>query len=188
MITHVNGFVSTFWLLPTNRDETTWLANWLFQLCRRYAVHCQLSEAHFIIVWCWLLLCFMAWHSLVFTFKKVFLFFKSQVSCGFRLFYVFNSDMLMYEPSEPYLRFAWKNISLFVMVLLVGTLNFAVRQNILHVTEIHVCRSADMCDSQHRAATPRTCAVCLYDHSKVADHRSKLQCCWRASICPSPCA
>jgi len=55
------------------------------------------------------------------------------------------------------------------MVLSVGTLNFDIRQNILHVTEIHVCRSAVMlCDSQQRAATPCTCDVYLYDH------RSKL--------------
>jgi hypothetical protein len=60
------------------------------------------------------------------------------------------------------------------MVLLVGTLNFAIRRNI-HVTEIYVCRPAAMlCDSQKRAATPRTCDVCLYDHSKVADPRVKL--------------
>jgi hypothetical protein len=61
------------------------------------------------------------------------------------------------------------------MVLLVGTLNFAIRQNILYVTVIYVCRLAAMlCDSQKRAATPRTYDVCLYDHSKVADHHSKL--------------
>lgn len=61
------------------------------------------------------------------------------------------------------------------MVLLVGTLNFAIRQNVLHVTVIYVCRPAAMlCDSQKRAATPRICDVCMYDHSKVADHRSEL--------------
>jgi hypothetical protein len=50
------------------------------------------------------------------------------------------------------------------MVLLVGKLNFAIRQNILHVTEINLCRpAAVLCDSQKRAATPRTC---MYDHSK----------------------
>ena len=67
-----------------------------------------------------------------------------------------------YESSEPYLRFTCKRIPLFVMVLLVGTLNFVIRQNILHETEIYVCRSAAMlCNYQKRAATPHTCDVCM---------------------------
>ena len=97
VITHANVFASAFWLLPTNWDETTWLASWFFQLCRQCAVHCQLSQAHFFIVWCWLLYRLMAWHCLEIMYlslKNAFLFFKSQVSCGFRLFDVCYSGIL----------------------------------------------------------------------------------------------
>lgn len=90
------------------------------------------------------------------SFKKCFCFLKVKflaVLC----YCMFVTGMSCRESLEPYLRFTGKRIPLFVVVLLVGTLNFAIGQSILHVTEIHMCRSAAMlCDSKQRAATPHT--------------------------------
>jgi hypothetical protein len=85
----------------------------------------------------------LSWNRVinVFKFQKVFLFFKSQVCCGFRLFDVFDSDML------------WVLGAIFAVYMKTYTVVhdgfIGRRQNILHVIEIYVCRSAAMlCDSQ----------------------------------------